>query len=96
VLHRRVEPAEFTATAFRAACARCGIRQSMCPPGSALDNAGIESWHSTLEFELRMFEHFHTKAQARTQIVDWIEEYNAERRHSALDLGIECHQSNWS
>lgn len=56
----------------------------------------IESWHSTLEFELRMFEHFHTKAQARTQIVDWIEEYNAERRHSALDLGIECHQSNWS
>jgi hypothetical protein len=23
-------------------------------PGSALDNAVIESWHSTLEFELRL------------------------------------------
>ena len=32
---------------------RLGIRQSMGRPGSALDNAVIESWHSTLEFELR-------------------------------------------
>ena len=29
------------------------ICQSMGRPGSALDNAVIESWHSTLEFELR-------------------------------------------
>jgi hypothetical protein len=27
-------------------------------PGSALDNTIIESWHSTLEFELRSVEHF--------------------------------------
>ena len=33
--------------------------------GSALDNAVIESWHSTVEFELRRLEHFATKAQAR-------------------------------
>ena len=33
-------------------------------PGSALDNAVIESWHSTLEFELRALERFATKAQA--------------------------------
>jgi hypothetical protein len=33
--------------------------------GSALDNAVIDSWHSTLEFELRGLEHFATKAQAR-------------------------------
>ena len=33
--------------------------------GSALDNAVIESWHSTVEFELRQLEHFTTKAQAR-------------------------------
>jgi putative transposase len=77
---------EFTANAFRAACQRCGIRQSMGRPGSALDNAVIESWHSTLEFELRMLEHFTTKAQARKEIVDWIEDYNAERKHSALNM----------
>jgi hypothetical protein len=32
-------------------------------PGSALDNAAIEAWHSTLEFELRSVERFVTKAQ---------------------------------
>ena len=37
----------------RAACQRLGACQSMGRPGSALDNAVIESWHSTLEFELR-------------------------------------------
>ena len=44
---------EYTAGTVRAACQRLGIRQSMGRPGSALDNAVIESWHSTLEFELR-------------------------------------------
>jgi transposase InsO family protein len=77
---------EFTAHVFRAACQRCGIRQSMGRPGSGLDNAVIESWHSTVEFELRMLEHFDTKAQARKEIVAWIEDYNAERRHSALSM----------
>lgn len=33
---------------FRAACARMGIWQSMGRLGSALDNAMIKSWHSTL------------------------------------------------
>jgi putative transposase len=33
-----------------------GIRQSMGRPDSALDNAMIESWHFTLEFELRALE----------------------------------------
>ena len=77
---------EYTAHTFRAACQRCGIRQSMGRPGSALDNAVIESWHSTLEFELRMVEHFPTKAQARAALVDWIEDYNTDRKHSALNM----------
>jgi len=47
---------------------RLGIRQSMGRPGSALDNAVIEVWHSTLKFELRALEHFTTKAQARARI----------------------------
>ena len=46
----------------------------------------IESWHSTLEFELRRLEHFATKAQARAAVAAWIEEYNHDRRHSALDM----------
>jgi putative transposase len=77
---------EYTAGSFRAACTRLGITQSMGRPGSALDNAVIESWHSTVEFELRMLEHFHTLAQARRRIAAWIEEYNHDRRHSALGM----------
>jgi putative transposase len=77
---------EYTAGSFQAACARIGITQSMGRVGSALDNAVIEAWHSTLEFELRMLEHFDTKAQARRRIATWIEEYNHDRRHSALGM----------
>jgi transposase InsO family protein len=77
---------EYTAKMVRAACERLGIRQSMGRPGSALDNAVIESWHSTLEFELRTLEHFTTKAAARTRIPAWIDDYNHRRRHSALGM----------
>jgi putative transposase len=57
---RRLELKEYTARLFRTACERLGVQQSMGRPGSALDNAVIESWHSTLEFELRRAEHFAT------------------------------------
>ena len=77
---------EYTAGAFRAACARLGVRQSMGRPGSALDNAVIESWHSTVEFELRRIEQFETRAAARAGVAAWIEDYNHERRHSALGM----------
>jgi putative transposase len=75
---------EFTAGLFRAACQRLSISQSMGRPGSALDNAVIEAWHSTLEFELRRLEHFATRAAARAGVAAWIEDYNYHRRHSAL------------
>jgi len=75
---------EYTADAFRAACRRLSISQSMGRPGSALDNAVIESWHSTLEFELRRLEHYATRAAARAGVAAWIEDYNYHRRHSSL------------
>jgi transposase InsO family protein len=77
---------EFTSGRFRTACERLGIRQSMGRPGSALDNAVIESWHSTIEFELRRLDHFTTRAQARVGVVAWIQDYNQDRRHSSLQM----------
>jgi putative transposase len=68
------------------ACTRLGIAQSMGRPGPALDNAVIESWHSTLEFELRSVGQFATRAAARARVSAWIEEYNTRRRHSALAM----------
>lgn len=77
---------DYTANNFRTACGRVGLKQSMGRAGSALDNAVIESWHSTVEFELRQLEHFTTKAQARLRVAGWIEEYNHDRRHSSLGM----------
>jgi putative transposase len=77
---------EYTARLFRAACQRLSISQSMGRPGSALDNAVIESWHSTVEFELRRIEHFATRAAARVRVAAWIEDYNHSRRHSACAM----------
>ncbi len=77
---------EYTSTLVRQACQRLGVSQSMGRPGSALDNAVIESWHSTLEFELRSVEHFATRAAARARVSAWIEDYNRHRRHSALGM----------
>src|SRR5918993_1343108 len=77
---------EYTAKIFRAACDRMGIKQSMGRVGSALDNAVIESWHSTLEFELRGLERFATKAQARARVAVWIDEYNRDRKHSSIGM----------
>ena len=86
MLRRFPEPEEYTARSFQAACARLGVTQSMGRPGSALDNAVIESWHSTLEFELRAVEHFTTKAAARAKVAALIEDYNTCRRHSACQM----------
>jgi putative transposase len=77
---------EYTARLFRQACTRLSISQSMGRPGSALDNAVIESWHSTVEFELRRLEHFATRAAARAGVAAWIEDYNHSRRHSACAM----------
>ena len=86
MLRRSLEAKEYTARSFQGACGRLGVTQSMGRPGSALDNAVIESWHSTLEFELRSVEHFTTKAQARAKVAAWIEDYNTTRRHSACQM----------
>ena len=86
VIFHTDQGSEYTAALFRQACERLGIRQPVGRPGSALDNAVIESWHSTVEWELRRAEHFATKAAARAGVAAWIGEYNTTRRHSALGM----------
>ncbi|MHB1596624.1 MAG: integrase core domain-containing protein [Streptosporangiaceae bacterium] len=55
-------------------------------PGSALENSVIESWHSTLEWELRSRRRFATKAEARAAVAAWIDRYNTARRHSSCQI----------
>jgi putative transposase len=77
---------EYTAGVFRRACARLSIRQSMGRPGSALDNAVIESFHSTLESGLRSLEDFATRTRARRRVAAWVDDYNTVRRHSSIGM----------
>ena len=86
VIFHSDQGSEYTAARFRQACARLGICQSMGRPGSALDNAVIESWHSTLEWELRSLRKFATRTEARAAVAAWVEDYNHVRRHSALGM----------
>ena len=54
--------------------------------GNCYDNASMESVWSTLKLELIYRRDFATRAQARTEIFDYIETfYNRQRAHSAPD-----------
>ena len=60
-----------------------GLTCSMSRPGDCLDNAAIESWHSTLKAELG--EDFESLEDAQRKLFDYIEVYyNGQRLHSTL------------
>ncbi|MFL5334350.1 MAG: integrase core domain-containing protein, partial [Geminicoccaceae bacterium] len=65
---------------FETACRRLGVLQSMGRVGPALDNAAAEAFNSTIKVE---YIHRH---RFRTRVAAWIDEYNRERRHSALGM----------
>lgn len=63
-----------------------GSTDARSAPHSWLDDDGIESWHSTLEFELRSCQQLQTRTEAHRRVAAWIEEYDHNRRHSALGM----------
>jgi transposase InsO family protein len=70
---------------YRQALAQAGLIASMSRKGNCYDNAAMESFWSTLKLELVYRRGFDTRANARTQIFDYIEAfYNRQRSHSAL------------
>jgi putative transposase len=84
VLHRPLEPAEYTAATYEVACTRLGVVQSMGRVGSALDNAAAEAVNSTIKVELVHRRQYTTRAAARAEIGAWISGfYNTHRRHTA-------------
>ena len=70
---------------YRHALSQAGLIASMSRSGNCYDNATMESFWSTLKLELVYRRRFHTRAQAQSQIFDYIETfYNRQRAHSAL------------
>jgi len=78
--------AQFASAAYRQVLAQHGLLASMCRKGNCYDNAFIESFWSSLKYELIYHHRFATHAGARTAIFDYIETfYNRTRLHSSLD-----------
>jgi putative transposase len=72
---------------FRQTLRQASLVASMSRKGNCYDNAFMESFWSTLKLELVYRGRFQSRAQARTQIFDYIEVfYNRQRSHSALDF----------
>jgi transposase InsO family protein len=76
---------QFASAAYRQLLARHRLTASMSRKGNCYDNAFIESFWSTLKYELVYHQRFATYAAARTAIFDYIETfYNRTRLHSSL------------
>jgi putative transposase len=76
---------QFASAAYRHLLAQHGLIASMSRPGNCYDNAFIESFWSSLKYELVYPQRFATRAEARTAIFDYIETfYNRTRLHSSL------------
>ena len=85
VIHHSDQGCQYTSYAFGKRCREAGIKPSMGSVGDAYDNAMCESFFATLECELLDRRRFHSQAQARMAVFDFIEGwYNPTRRHSAL------------
>ena len=62
---------------------------SMSRKANGWDNAAMESFFKTLKVERVNQVRYETRAQARIDLVDWIEGfYNSQRMHSAIDYQI--------
>jgi transposase InsO family protein len=71
---------------YRRALGDAGLIPSMSRRANCYDNATMESFWATLKLELVYRCCFDSRAQARTQIFDYIETfYNRQRAHSALN-----------
>jgi len=84
LLHHSDQGSPYASDDYQRALAANGITCSMSRRGNCYDNAAMESWFSTLKFELG--ERFTSYAKAKEDLFDYIEVfYNHQRRHSSLD-----------
>ena len=83
LLHHSDQGSPYASEDYRERLASHGIICSMSRRGDCFDNAAMESWFSTLKFELG--ERFDSANDAEHQLFDYIEVfYNQKRRHSSL------------
>ena len=85
LVHHSDHGSQYVSLAMGEHLREAGIETSMGSKGSALDNAVIESFFSTLKRELVNRYSWPTKADARVALFEWIEAfYNRQRIHTTL------------
>jgi transposase InsO family protein len=76
---------QYTSGEYRQLCERLGVTQSMGATGICFDNSPAEAFFASLKRELVHRRRFATRAEARRDIIRWIEGwYNARRLHSSI------------
>ena len=76
---------QFASAAYRQVLAQHGLVASMSRKGNCYDNAFIESFWSSLKYEVVYHQRFATFTEARSSIFSYIETfYNRTRLHSSL------------
>ena len=76
---------QYTSGDYRQLCERLRVTQSMGATGICFDNSPAEAFFATLKRELVHRRRFATRAEARREIIRWIEGwYNARRLHSSI------------
>ena len=84
LLHHSDRGSTYASDDYQRVLAAHGIACSMSRRGNCHDNAAMESWFSTVKFELG--ETFPSIERANELLFDYIEVfYNQRRRHSAID-----------
>lgn len=77
---------QYAADEHRKLIAQYRMVQSMSRKGNCWDNAPMESFFKTLKVEWVDRMRYTTRAQARLDVIDWIEGfYNAQRVHSSIE-----------
>ena len=76
---------QFTSVAFTGMLEASGIRCSMDGRGRCLDNVFIERLWRSLKYEAVYLRELKDGFEAQRVIAQWLEFYNEERPHSALD-----------
>ena len=78
---------QYVSRTYRKLAADFKMNISMSRRANAWDNAPMESFFKTLKVERIYQLHYETRAQARLDIVDWIEGYyNRQRLHTSIDF----------
>ena len=76
---------QYCAREYRQLLKCSGLICSMSARGDCYDNAAMESWNHSLKVEAVHGERFVTRAQAKSQLFEYIEiYYNRQRLHSSL------------